>query len=764
MAFDKTTLGLYHTFSKTPVDQNSGSAAAQLGNAINKSGHTVQSSEVWAEAIPFYGKAGKTELAHKNLSATANTNDLVQVGSVLYQRNSTPAQFDASGALTSTFEDLWFEKTTSIISTTKGEDGTYPTVDGALVDGSYLVNAEGKPVIRYYKDRLLTPLIDDNNANTHSQGWASRLKVDGRWVEQFVGATDAYVNGNAAVMYSPVIYRKKGDPKPLDAGAGKHYMDYCATGLILWDSQKTSITTNSAGEFTGATEVISCFEYVGKKLNASLASLATDIEAINIQLGNSGGSTTGGIGERLTTVEGEVTTLKTTTIPNAITTANSYTDSAISDATLTSADNAIQSATGDTANKLVTAAQVKEYVDENAKVTLTADTAEGKTGITISPNGQEATSFTIGIDQTKIATKKSVDDLAGLVSGLPTTIQAAQDAADAAQASAQDAADAADAAMGEAQAKVASVTLGSTIPTGVSLGDDTKNPVLTIETYNLGDQASEFSNLLITASAAHTLATHYADLAEGAAVDTVKAISLTSSTTGSTSGSYVSVTTTGTVGDGISVHVDDSALASTVSAASTAVQSVTVNGTEAKSGTTVSITALTAVDTSATGANGITIGETNKKVTLSVTPATYTSASKSWSNDTNFAKASDIATAIADAVNGITIPSVTTSTAAQTVGVTASGHEVSVATAEYAASTDSWTNKPYLVTGATVEAFVNDVVSEVSSDLTALENKVNAYHEAGVSYKVHDSQTLPDLSIPANVENYKNVILLVPTS
>lgn len=34
-----------------------------------------------------------------------------------------------------------------------------------------------------------------------------------------------------------------------------------------------------------------------------------------------------------------------------------------------------------------TAEQVKEYVDENAKVTLTADTATDKTGITISPNG-----------------------------------------------------------------------------------------------------------------------------------------------------------------------------------------------------------------------------------------------------------------------------------------------------------------------------------------------------------------------------------------
>lgn len=137
-----------------------------------------------------------------------------------------------------------------------------------------------------------------------------------------------------------------------------------------------------------------------------------------------------------------------TAITNAITTdkgaIKDAIDSAISGATLADADNAIASATGDAADKLVTAEQVKEYVDENAKVTLTADTATGKTGITINPNGQESTSFTIGIDQTVIATKKSVDDLSGVVSALPATIQAAQDAADD--------------AMEEAKAKVASVT------------------------------------------------------------------------------------------------------------------------------------------------------------------------------------------------------------------------------------------------------------------------------------------------------------------
>ena len=194
--------------------------------------------------------------------------------------------------------------------------------------------------------------------------------------------------------------------------------------------------------------------------------------------------------------------------------------------------------------------------------------------------------------------------------------------------------------------------------------------------------------------------------------------------------------------------------------ADTAVQTVKVNGTEVtKNGTEVDITAIVGVDETAT--NGIKVTKTaDNKVKVSVTPATYTS--KTWGNTSYFATAADVASAISDAVGAITIPSVTTSSAAQTVGVTASGHEVSVATATYTASTDAWTNKPYLVTGATVEAYVTDVVSEVSSDLTALENKVNAYHKAGVSYKIHTEPTLPDLSIEDNVKEYKNVILLIP--
>lgn len=132
-----------------------------------------------------------------------------------------------------------------------------------------------------------------------------------------------------------------------------------------------------------------------------------------------------------------------TAITNAITTDKGAIKDAIagaiSDATL--ADGQKIATTTDT-SKLVTVEDVTTYVSENAKVTLTQGT-----GITVTPNGEASTSFTVAVDDT-VATKKSVDDLSGIVSKLPATIKAAQDAADA--------------AMEEAQKKVASVSGPST--------------------------------------------------------------------------------------------------------------------------------------------------------------------------------------------------------------------------------------------------------------------------------------------------------------
>lgn len=720
----------YHIFSKTPA-----APTTALGGARNKAGHTTTSSDIWSQEIPAFFKAYSDDDLTR-FATLAKKNDLVLLA---YKKSET----EPNGAVLKFVDGTWTKIHDSIAS---------------IPDGTEFYNSvDTKPVIRFHQNSAAVILSGDNNNTDGSNGFSAKIcswdestnapfpASALKFVPQFVSSMDKMINGIPSSGYDAIVKvgTTEDDILAESPSSPAGYIANNYAGIIHFN------TARSDGQI-----YVHAFEYIGDKLDASLSGIRKDVqdiigttmEGVVASVGTNEDAQNAGIGvdsttktsPKITFSAGSVTTGETklvtgdavktyvdttaltpetgsiakaiasavegakvtingsssknftiksssvaktenteadivsivvdpvstgengesvigikatvntatwdgekfddedallvagvaqtvinNTIINQITevvgevgegetpTIATAIKKGITDATLADADNAIASATGEAAEKLVTAEQVKEYVDENAKVTLTAATADGSTGITISPNATESTEFTIGIDQTVIATAASVTALSETV-------------------------------------------------------------------------ASDKKEVL-------------------GKIDTLSTTTITDS---SVTGSGISVTLGGTVG------------------------APTLAG--------------------------------------SVTTASYTAATEdaagSWTNTTYLAKASDVATAISDAVGAITIPSVTTSSAAQTVGVTASGHEVSVATATYTASTDTWTNKPYLVTGATVEAFVNDVVSEVSSDLTALENKVNAYHEAGVSYKVHTGTTLPDLSVVENVETYKNVILLVPTS
>ncbi len=229
-------------------------------------------------------------------------------------------------------------------------------------------------------------------------------------------------------------------------------------------------------------------------------------------------------------------------------------DTAISGATLnsgTQGDNQIQTATGDTANKLVTAAQVKEYVDENAKVTLTANTTAGNTGIIINPNATESTSFTIGVDQSVIATKKSVDDLSSLVTGVSQTVADIQtDLATGATAQAiAKAQGAADDAMEEAQKKVASVSGPTTGLVTVS-GDTAVTITVSDEIATKTDAANAASSAITTSLNGTTTGTI------GKAIADVKTTADAAVKTVSKSGSSTLLTVTQT-GTAVTVGLSD---------------------------------------------------------------------------------------------------------------------------------------------------------------------------------------------------------------
>lgn len=559
---DNDKLSLFHGFSKTPV-----SSKIALGNAINKSGHTVQSSEIWSDEIPYFGKFGTTQVAHDTVSKDTVYGDMLYIGGNSYYKRN-----DVEYAEGKTFNELW----------------TNVTAD--FKDGYVFENRHGKGVIVYHQNQYLQNLNDDNNANTNSENCAARLwvyetkegetKKVARLVEQFVGPTDKALNGLASVSYSPVV-------KPVGGEAyeeGTQYSLVGFSGTVLWSEDRANkVTTQSDGSVTSQFQ-ISCFEYIGDKLDATLTDIDEKISKVvgeafegavasvtaSTATQNLGLTVSEGANPEITVTPGTISeaklvtgsTVKTyvdttalaeggsiaeyvedyvatnakvsvngqsattitvkgteasaadlvkvvvtedkttenkigltltatldaaviddngnidkdgvviatiakdiaesvadTAITNAITTdkgaIKDAITKAISDATL--ADGQKIATTTDT-SKLVTVEDVTTYVSENAKVTLTQGT-----GITVTPSGQASTSFTVAVDDT-IATKKSVEDLSALVTGVSQTVAGIQTELSTDIATGiSEAKAAAKAAQDTADAKVASVTGGNSL-------------------------------------------------------------------------------------------------------------------------------------------------------------------------------------------------------------------------------------------------------------------------------------------------------------
>lgn len=284
MAFDNTKLSYFHSFSKMPAQNGT-----TLGNAINKSGHTVTASEVWSQDIPYYGKMGSLTDVVAKVQPYARKNDMCYI--------------TAGADKGKTFQYDGVSNWTDITST--------------LIDGALIKNSKDEVVLLYHKGQNLTNLTADNNANTDSANnaarlWASRAK-DGsalpvgetRLIEQFVAPTDKALNGLASVAYAPVIANGS-----LVSGTG--YYDYCFSGTILWATARTAVTP------------IDCFEYVGDKVSdvvdtvashaSTIAIHTSEISELKDKLGiedddTPGSDSTPTLGGRVTALEEAVETL-----------------------------------------------------------------------------------------------------------------------------------------------------------------------------------------------------------------------------------------------------------------------------------------------------------------------------------------------------------------------------------------------------------------------------------------------------------------------
>lgn len=418
----------FHVFSKSPA-----SPSTTLGGARLKSGHTTTASDVWADEIPAFFNAA-TQAKFELFQTKAVKDDLCLYNGEVYQHNGT--SFTSLGA-----------------------------ADVVLVDGATF-SKNGKPVIKYHRERPAINLTPDNNNGDGADNLAAKIynAAEGSttFVPQFISSTDKMVDGIPSLAYDAAVFAG-GSQLAEGLTADNDYICNAYAGVIQFNKARSSGVT------------VSAWEYIGDKLNSTVAALkaavfgdndspdAPDLSlteqvnanttAINTLKGadtvsgsvahsiktaidsldsTSNGSNgisvvqTDGLVSTTITVaavdsNGTVTSGQTNvvTAAGAQNIAKAAATAAITDALKDTEDSAItkkieseiadatladdQTIAETTAtDKLVTVEDVKTYVEENAKVTLNQGT-----GITISPNATASTTFTISVDDS-IATTDDV--------------------------------------------------------------------------------------------------------------------------------------------------------------------------------------------------------------------------------------------------------------------------------------------------------------------------------------------------------------------
>lgn len=213
-----------HVYSKTPANPTLNQSLA-----VNKGGHTIDTSDIWSSDIPWFG-AGQFDTFDAAMEAIGDKlviNDLIKIGETIHKKV-------AAGTSSDSFEEFVF-------------------------DDNPLKNSKDEEVLVYHKDVTFDILTGANNSKTDSNRYAARLFKDGVVVERLIGVTDKIVNGYPSTGFRPNIKFVIGDTeKTLVEGVDYFFNAYA--GMIQFVEKVPA----------NATIKCSCFEYIGKKLNAEL--------------------------------------------------------------------------------------------------------------------------------------------------------------------------------------------------------------------------------------------------------------------------------------------------------------------------------------------------------------------------------------------------------------------------------------------------------------------------------------------------------------
>lgn len=232
---------IFHIFSKSPVANGQ-----TLATARNKSGHTVTTSDVWAEDIPAFFSA-PTQKDFEKFKSLAKDNDLCYYDiekSIFYFKNGQWIKRNAlsDGELLANYE--------------ASKLGIYN--DGSIKD-------ESQAVVKYHENRNAVAITSDNNNGADSNGLSARIRINkensSSFVPQFISSMDKIVDGTPSTYYEPVVNGGNITEDIEDKGNTRKYIANNYAGIIQFHHYEENFLD---------TVKISAFEYIGKKLDGFL--------------------------------------------------------------------------------------------------------------------------------------------------------------------------------------------------------------------------------------------------------------------------------------------------------------------------------------------------------------------------------------------------------------------------------------------------------------------------------------------------------------
>lgn len=381
----------FHGFSKSPV-----SGDTTLGGAVNPSGHTITTSQVRSQDIPaflntFQGTEAQARTWLSTNYAEPAHNDIAYYGGEFKAGFSTPKCLKYNANTTS-----------------------WESFD--LVNASTLKNADDQDVIAVHQNCSTVFVDGGNNAATNSNRWSLFVKkADGSILDHFVASTDKIAGGMPSLGYNALVLWNGAaiDEGELDA----NYVGNTFAGIVHLNKQ---YNTGDDAKFK-----VTCFEYIGEKLDKKVADLTEAVFG-----GNTGGEDLS-LAQKVANNTTAISTLNANastpgsvahSVAAGVSEAKSYTDTEVADAK----SEAIADATGKINTLGGKSLAQTSTGSTQVTVTTVGTVASGLTSITVSTSDIASASE---LSQLKSKVEQHLTDAAGkleisVVEALPVTGEA----------------------------------------------------------------------------------------------------------------------------------------------------------------------------------------------------------------------------------------------------------------------------------------------------------------------------------------------------